>query len=175
VIVNVQLVGDKELVARLVEMPMGVRDALIKKSTLLALKLEALVKTGKLNGQVLNRITGALARSITQEVTATDNSVTGRVYSSGDVKYAAIHEYGGVINHPGGTAYLPGAGEGGKAAFVSNLWASSYPVELPRTKPHQIPMPERSFLRSSLSDMASEISLGLKAAVVEGIVGSMES
>jgi hypothetical protein len=71
VLMNVTLVGDKELIARLQKMPGAVQAALKIKVTQLALQLENYVKTRKLNGQVLNRITGRLARSIANKVTAT--------------------------------------------------------------------------------------------------------
>jgi phage gpG-like protein len=43
----------------------------------------------------LNVITGNLRRSIFSETIETAHAVTGRAASSGDVKYAAIQEYGG--------------------------------------------------------------------------------
>lgn len=165
-LVNVTLVGDTALLNRIRGMPRAINQALYVKSLSLALKLEALVKTGKLNGQVLNRITGALSRSINHFVDRTNNSVFARVFSSGDVKYAAIHEYGGTINHPGGTAYIVNPKKAQLMMFVSNAKATA---DMPRTKPHQIRMPQRSFLRSSLTQMSTEISLGLKTAVVEAV------
>lgn len=59
-----------------------------------------------------------------------------------NLDYARIHELGGTINHPGGTAYkIVGPG---KAAFVSNANATA---NMKRTKPHPIVMPARPFLR----------------------------
>lgn len=160
-IVNITVHGDKELIARFKAMPAVVNQVLYAKVLALALKLEKLVKTGKLNGQVLNRITGALARSIHNKVDRLSHSVMGRVYSSGDVKYAGIHEYGGKTSahviEPKKASVLAFMGKGGKMVFAKS-------VNHPGSK-----MPERSFLRSSLNDMSREISLGLKEAVIKGI------
>lgn len=62
--------------------------------------------------------------------------------------YSAIHEFGGTINHPGGTAFF--VRDGGLAVFVSNETADRFAAihgrELPRTKPHTITMPARPFM-----------------------------
>lgn len=165
-IINVTITGASQLIGRVKGLPRAIEQALALKVKMLALKLEALVKTGKLNGQVLNRITGALARSIHNDVVQKGAVVVGRVFSSGDVKYAGIHEYGGTINHPGGTAYIMNPKKAQTMMFVSNKNATG---GMPRTKPHQINIPERSFLRSSLNQMSQEISLGMKKAVVGAI------
>lgn len=157
-LVEISLVGDKELIARLDKMPLAIRQALELKITSLALRLEKLVKTGKLNGQVLNRISGRLARSINNKVTVTANSVFAKVFSSGDVKYAGIHEYGGQtaphVIEPKKANVLAFAGAGGMV-FAKR-------VNHPGSK-----MPQRSFMRSALKDMSVEISTGMKKAVVD--------
>ncbi len=163
---SVTLVGDRELVARLAGTTPAVHDALLKKVQFLALKLQGWVVTRKLSGQVLNVRSGNLRRSITQAVDDFGEiGVYGRVYSAGDVKYAGIHEFGGVIHHPGGTPYIIDAAVDGmiKTRFVS----AAFPGRVAGvTRPHDIPMPQRSFLRSSLSDMQAEITRDLKATVV---------
>lgn len=159
-IVNVTITGDRQLIGRLRSMPQAVQQALYVKLLALSLKMEALVKTGKLNGQVLNRITGALARSIHSKVDRDVQSVIARVYSSGDVKYAGIHEFGGRtaahIIEPKKASVLAFSGKNGMV-FTKR-------VNHPGSK-----MPERSFLRSSLHDMSTEISRGMKEAVVKAV------
>lgn len=158
--ITVSVKGDKELIQRFDEMPMALQAVLLQKTQAMAIDIQADVVSQKLHGQVLNQRSGALARSIQQEATSSDLRVTGRVFSSGDVKYAAIHEYGGTIKSPGGTAYIPGIGKNGLAAFISNAAASQFTwngKELPRTQPHEIPMPERSFLRSTLAEWKARI------------------
>lgn len=56
----------------------------------------------------------------------------------------AVHEFGATINHPGGTPYF--IKENGLAQFVSKEKGGN----LPKTKPHQIVIPSRSFLRKTL-------------------------
>lgn len=56
----------------------------------------------------------------------------------------AVHEFGATINHPGGTPYL--IKDDGTAQFVSKKNGEN----LPKTKPHQIVVPTRSFLRMPL-------------------------
>lgn len=162
-IVTVSITGDRQLIARFDRMPEAIATALQKKVTALTLKLENKVKTQKLNGQVLNRVTGRLARSITHEVDVEPNGVYGRVFSSGDVKYAAIHEFGGQtaphVIYPKKAAALSFIGSGGNRVFAKK-------VNHPGSK-----MPERSFMRSALRDMSTEISTGLKTAVIQAIRG----
>lgn len=155
---NVTLVGDKELIARLDAMPERLRTALLQKVTFLALKLEAKVKREKLSGQVLNKRSGNLMRSIQHLVESSTGAVVGKVYSAGDVKYAAIHEFGGqtkphVIEAKNGKALA--FTFGGKQAFFKR-------VNHPGSK-----IPERSFLRSSLTEMRDEIVTGLERTVKE--------
>lgn len=150
------------------KMPVLVVQAVQNKMRVLTVDLQGYVIANKLQGQVLNHKSGALSRSIQEDVLADGDTITGEVFSSGDVKYAAIHEYGGVIHHPGGTPYIPNA-NGGGAEFVSKIFASSLKgAGLPVTKPHDITMPERSFLRSSLAEKSDEIVAGIKAAALFG-------
>lgn len=160
-IINISITGDARIVESMGRLPSAIRQALYRKILTLALKMERNVKVGKLNGQVLNRITGALSRSIQHEVIRTPTGAIGKVFSSGDVKYAAIHEYGGVTSPhiivPKKAAVLAFPGSTGKMVFAKK-------VNHPGSK-----MPERSFLRSTLNDMSVEISLGMKEAVVTAI------
>ena len=157
---NVTLTGDKELIARLDAMPDKVRRALVTKVTALSLKLEAHVKQDKLSGQVLNVRTGALRRSIFSTVDTGVTTVRGKVASSGDVKYAGIHEFGGTTPPheivPVKATVLSFM-IGGKRVFARR-------VQHPGSR-----MPERSFLRSALADMAGEITTGLTDAVRQGL------
>jgi len=155
---NIQLVGDRELIQRFAAMPQRIQQALLKKVTTLALKLENKVKGDKLSGQVLNVRSGNLRRSIQNLVTQTNSSTIGQVYSSGDVKYAAIHEFGGTIQIPEITA---------RGRALASTMAGKQ-VFFKKVAAHTITMPQRSFMRSSLSDMKTEIVNGLRQAVREG-------
>jgi phage gpG-like protein len=160
---------DSHAMVRFGSMSARVHASVLKTVESLSLELKALV-VAKLSGQVLNVRTGDLRRSITSEVADSSTSVVGKVFSAGDVKYAAIHEFGGVIHHPGGTPYIVTKDMAMGALFVSKATAANFKHPLPVTKPHDIPMPERSFMRSSLKDMRAEIIERLKAAVHEEVV-----
>ena len=143
----------------LTDMPERLRDALSAKAGALAAALEAKVQQ-KLAGGVLNARTGALARSIVTTIEESSAGVSVSIASNGDVKYAAIHEFGGTIpphqivpDKARALAFLVG----GKQVFATR-------VNLPA-----VTMPERSYLRSSLAEMAEEIGEELIEAAVEAI------
>lgn len=87
----------------------------------------------------------------------------------GDLRYGLLHEFGGTINHPGGTAYRMVKG---RAVFVSNEKAKAYFAktgkELPRTKAHSVRIPKRPFLAPGLSAYMSDPA-GFQS-LVDGIV-----
>lgn len=119
----------------------------------------------KVSGPVLKAPTGALKGSVNVKDRFTQTEIISTVgINLGSIPYARIHEYGGVIEHPGGTAFFltPNG-----IRFVSN--ANALSQSLPRTGPHTIVMPERSYLRSSLhelaSDIGNEVRAGLKRAL----------
>ena len=140
-------------------MPERVRAALSDRANALAAELEAKIQQ-KLTGGVLNARTGALARSIVATFEDAAGNVSVSIATSGDVKYAAIHEFGGTIPPheivPDKAKALAFA-VGGKRVFAAR-------VNLPA-----VTMPERSYLRSSLAEMADEIVEELTAAVVDTV------
>jgi hypothetical protein len=81
---------------RLAAMPERLRDALSGKAAMLSAELQAKIQE-KLSGGVLNARTGALARSIAATIDASSTVVSVRIATSGDIKYAAIQEFGGTI------------------------------------------------------------------------------
>ncbi|MCA9270265.1 MAG: hypothetical protein KDA41_17410, partial [Planctomycetales bacterium] len=89
-------------------------------------------------GEPPNNDTGVLAGNIEANVTGVAKAET-----SSNAPYAAIHEFGGTIDHPGGTPYFM---RDGKPVFVSNSGQGAFHT-LPVTKPHKITMPERPYLR----------------------------
>lgn len=81
--------------------------------------------------------TGALRMSI--KYTILNNIITFR----SAVPYANIHNAGGTINHPGGTAYIYDKKKK-RSIWISNRKASG--KNYPRTKPHKIHIPKRQFI-----------------------------
>lgn len=159
-IFNVTITGDTQLIAKFERAQSAVMLALKVKITRLTLLLENRVKTQKLSGQVLNRVSGRLMASIGRDVQVKPNGVYGRVFSSGDVKYAAIHEFGGqTAPH----LILP------KKASVLRFEAGGKTVFARKVNHPGSKMPERSFLRSSLRDMSEQISREMKESVIKAI------
>lgn len=161
---TVELVGATELVARLDAMPDTVRALVQAKVQALAIKLQALIVRDKLSGQVLKVQTGALRRSIHEVVETNGDSVVGRVFSSGDVKYAAIQEYGGTTpphdilpKKADALAFMAG----GKLTFAKIVHHPGSHI------------PAHSFMRGSLAEMAPEITMELKSAVIRGMQQSV--
>lgn len=157
---SVELVGKSELIAHLDQMPATVVAVLQTKVQGLAIKLQGHIVRDKLHGQVLHQRSGALARSIQEVVQTSGTGVEAKVFSAGDVKYAAIQEFGGVTpphdifpSKAGALAFMMG----GRQVFAAVVHHPGSHI------------PERSFMRSSLGDMAAEIETGLKSAVVEGM------
>lgn len=132
--------------------------ALLKKATAYAFLLESHIKADKLSGQVLNVRSGNLRRSIFSGVE--DNGDTIQIWAkqSSDVKYGAIHEFGGKI---AAHDILPVKAKalhfvmGGKKVFAKIV---HHPGSV---------MPERSYMRPALEDMKDDIIAGLKDAVVK--------
>jgi phage gpG-like protein len=145
--------------ASLAGMPDRLRQALSSKANVLAVALEAKIQQ-KLSGGVLNSRSGALASSIVATVDESSADVSVRIGTSGNVKYAAIQEFGGTIPPheivPDKARALAFA-IGGKQVFAAR-------VNLPA-----VTVPERSYLRSSLAEMAEEIEEGLVEAVAEAM------
>ena len=135
--------------AKLSGMPEKVRKALYRTIDDIGAKLEAHVKNDKLQGQVLNHITGHLQQSINHDVQQSGNSIVGRVYSNSSVDYAASHEFG---YH--GTEEVREHIRHVTQAFGRSISEIDVVV---RAHTRNVNMPERSFLRSSLEDMKEEI------------------
>lgn len=162
---SVQLVGDKELIARLQSAPEAVRKALVRKSYQLAIALQRKIRTEKLSGQVLNKRTGALQSSIFYEVTETQYGVIAKVAAGKDVPYAAIHEYGGTTK--------PHVIEATKAQAL-HFHVGGKEVFAKRVNHPGSRMPERSYMRSSLGEMHEQIVEGLTEAVKEGMKATLK-
>ena len=153
--ITVDIIGREEVRARFEAMPGKIHQRLLAAITGLALQLEAHVKQDKLEGQVLNHITGRLQGSIGHAVDDSPDAITGRVFSAG-VNYAAIHEYGGEVpdRYPVNAKALHFFA-GGDEVFAK--FARGFT------------MPERSFLRSSLEDYRQKIIDGMSKAAREAV------
>ena len=158
---EIEVQGEEAVLARLEALPEKLRAALVKKISFLTLYLENYIKTQKLSGQVLNVVTGRLRRSIFSTVKSNETSVEGDVRSSGDVKYAAIHEFG-----YSGPEVVAAHTREIKQAFGRAIEPMTVQV---REHVRQVDMPERSFMRSSFNDLKTMLQQGVRDAIEEGI------
>lgn len=153
------VVGDKEVARRFRSIPDGVRSRVTDTIGRIILRLQRKVMKDKLSGQVLRVRTGTLRRSIDQRMVTDGASVAGVV--STNVKYAKGHEYGA---H--GTVTVKEHLRLVKQAFgkplKSPVWAT---VRAHSAKQN---LPARSFMRSALAEMRTEIIAELEKAAVEG-------
>ncbi len=150
--------GAEALQARLDAFPAAVLSDLTAKAQDLANALADKVKFEKLSGEVLNVRSGALIASIGAEVASGGDEVSASVGSYGDVKYAAIQEYGGKT---AAHEILPAKGNV-LAFLVAGAMHFARRVEHPGSV-----IPERSYLRSSLDEMSAEILAALAATPAE--------
>ena len=155
--ISITIVGAKEVAAKFAAMPNKLHQELLKTITSLSLDLQQHVVQDKLQGQVLNHITGRLASSIHADLPPkqTADSIIGRVYSAG-CNYAAIHEFG-----------FSGAETVREHIRTHVFGREVAPFTVPSFT-RTMNMPERSFLRSSLKDMEPQIISELQAAVARG-------
>ncbi|HWF78362.1 MAG TPA: hypothetical protein VN694_14435 [Caulobacteraceae bacterium] len=157
---SVTLAGADQVDAKLDGLPAAILAAVAARSAALADQLLTLVHA-KLTGAVLQPRTGALAASIGIDAPKIEGDrVVTRLFSGGDLKYAAIQEYGGVTSphdilpvRAKALAFMAG-GEQVFARIVHHPGSH---------------IPERSYLRSSLAEMTAEIDAQMKAAVVDAV------
>jgi len=147
--------GLESLEARLDSLPAALGAALMAKAQTLADALADKIRSDKLSGQILNVRSGALRASIEASVASDGDGISATVGSVGDVKYAAIQEYGGKT---AAHEILPAKAqalaflEGGALRFAHRV---EHPGSI---------IPERSYLRSSLEEMSAGILAALEAA-----------
>jgi phage gpG-like protein len=153
-----ELDGLQDASARLEAYPAALTAALDAKAAELAAALVDLVQNDKLSGAVLSIRSGALRDSIVASVSADADGVAASVGSEGDVKYAAIQEYGGKTS---AHEILPVKAQA-LAFVIDGVQHFAHRVEHPGSL-----IPERSYLRSSLDDMQGEILAALADAAAD--------
>ena len=155
---SVSVEGLDSVQARLDAYPAALAESLAEKARALADTLADKVKFEKLAGEVLNARSGALSASIAAEIASDGDEISATVGSFGDVKYAAIQEYGG---RTGAHEILPNKAQV-LAFFVDGAMHFARRVEHPGSV-----IPERSYLRSSLEEMQADIESELAATAAE--------
>jgi len=159
---TVQITGADALSERLHAAPAAIQSALRTKAADLAERLRRHVADDKLSGQVLQSRSGLLRASIAAEVDDQAGQVIARVFSAGDVKYAAIQEYGG---HTAPHDIVPDKAKA-LAFLVHGAPVFAKVVHHPGSQ-----IPARSYLRSSLADMGDQIITDFTAAALDALDG----
>lgn len=173
--------GDREIVEYLERNPEMLRAALKVGIGRAVLRLQREVKENKLDGQVLRRISSRLERSINTKVADSADGVEGTVGTN--VEYARPHEFGfkGVVTvrehlrkvKEGSRFNVRNARQGPREALREAV-ASSRKVMV-RAHDRHVDMPERSFLRSALRDLAPALQAEVNAAVITALKGSLKA
>lgn len=158
---TVSLVGDQALILKMDALPAKLRAELVKTTLSLAARLEALVKNSYLSGptgdHTLDVVSGNLRRSVHMlPITESDSKVEGGVGYGADVIYAAIHEFGGVIEIP---EIVP------VTALALHFVMNGVDVYAKSVKAHTVTMPERAPLRTAFKEMRQTIIDELKGAI----------
>lgn len=151
------------LLARLSAAPDRLERAVAAEVRRLAIRMQARVKAQKLTGQVLHVRTGTLRRSINQQVHVEGSKVWATVGTN--VRYAAAHEYGfvGEVSVRGHTRKVAS-----RSAFQGRRQVLQG-VAFVAAHSRRVNLPERSFLRSTLREMAPEIRTGIRAAALAAL------
>ena len=150
--ISISLEGEDALQARLAAFPAEMIAGLATKAAILAQKLADKVKDDKLSGGALQAVSGALRASIVATAGIEADGAFAAVGSAGDVKYAAIQEYGGK------TAAHDIAAVKAKALAFATGGATLFAKQVHHPGST---IPERSYLRASLAEMADEIIAAL--------------
>jgi len=150
--------GTAGVISRLDQVPGKVAAALRRAVAAEAIKLTAYVKEQKLSGQELNIQTGALQRSINYQLQDEGDRIAASVGTN--LIYAAIHEYGGTTR-----AHVIEARNAQALAFQMG----GQDVFCKRVNHPGSRMPERSFLRSALSENAGSIRAAIEQAVAQTV------
>lgn len=159
--------GEREVVVQLAERRGRILQALARRLERVLLLLVAKVKRDKLSGQVLKNRTGQLRQSIAKEPTVgvhvDGDLLTGRVgiFGGPTLGYGRAHEFGF-----SGTVTVPEHLRTIRQVFGRPITPREVLVS---AHPRSLRLPERSFLRSALSEMAPDIRRELEAGLAEGV------
>lgn len=152
-----KLTGEASVINALASIAAKTSPELEKTVTRLAIRVLRSVKT-KLSGDVLSVKTGRLRRSINYKVESSTAGVGATVGTN--VEYAAGHEFGfkGVVNVKAHTRAISEA-FGKKLTTPVNAFVRGHSARRN--------MPERSFLRSALTELQPEIITEIEATIAK--------
>lgn len=160
--IGLNIVGTEQVLEKLGTVTAKVRIAAKSSLDAWATELAGYIQAEKLSGQVLNRRTGDL-RATVHPIPAKDigTAISAGAGGGANLRYAKIHEYGGLI--PAHTVVATNAKA--LAFTVNGMLRFAKSVSIPA-----VTMPERSYMRSALREQAPDGIAQLRAAVKEAIL-----
>jgi phage gpG-like protein len=158
-VITAHLAGEERVLARLRDMPAALNSGLVRVITKLGIDLQRKVQQDELTGQMLTARSGSLKSSIDLRIDQAATAVTATVFT--DSPYAAAHEYGfaGTVNVRASLRRIT-------EAFGRPISGKTISV---RAHSRRMDLPERSFLRSALEDMAPAIRDEVEASLRETV------
>lgn len=149
-VIEASVVGSAQVAAKLRAFPDRVAERLATVMRRLGIQLQKNVKRDKLSGTVLKNRTGNLRRSIAERLERTDDAVTARVgiFAGPTIHYGRAHEFGFA----------------GPVTVRAHLRAIKGKAHLVRAHTRNVTLPERSFLRSALREMAPAVLKAIEGA-----------
>jgi phage gpG-like protein len=158
-VISAHLAGDERVLAKLRDMPVSINSGLLKAITKLGIDLQQKVQQDELTGQMLAARSGSLRSSIDLQIDRSTTEVTASVFT--DSSYARAHEFGfsGTVNVRASLRRVTEAFGRSISEKIVNVRAHSRRMNLP----------ERSFLRSALEEMAPAIREEVEASLRETI------
>jgi phage gpG-like protein len=160
-VISAYLAGGERVLARLRDLPVAINSGLLNVVTKLGIDLQRSVQQDELSGQMLAARSGSLKSSIELRVDQSATAVTAAVFTANP--YARAHEFGfaGTVGVRAGLRRITQAFGRPISEKMINVGAHSRRMDLP----------ERSFLRSALKDMApairDEVDASLRETVTE--------
>lgn len=147
------------MLMRLREMPVAINSGLARTITKLGIDLQRNVQQNELTGQMLAARSGSLRSSIDLRVDQSATELTATVFT--ESPYARAHEYGfaGTVNVRASLRRIT-------EAFGRPISGKTISV---RAHSRSMDLPERSFLRSALEDIAPAIRDGVEVALRESV------
>jgi phage gpG-like protein len=162
--IQARLIGMDKVSARVGTLFFRIADRLEERMKPFVQALQGYVRSQKLQGgHPLHQRTGDLSRSIKAHVERDAKAVSGYVYSEGArdgtpvVPYARIHEFGGTVHVPA------------HERLQSYAWGRPIEPRMVRVRAYNAVYPERSFLRSSLSENRARFEQLVRDCVKEAV------
>ena len=145
--INLSLVGGANVIRQFEKFPPSLATELRNTIQTLSFQLQSKVQQDKLSGQVLKTKTGTLRRSISHRTHDSGNATYGVVGTNSN--YGMMHEFGFK-----GTENIKS-----HLRTIKMAWGKSIKPRQVTVKAHtrKVDYPERSFLRSALKEMETQI------------------